>query len=204
MAIFSFVSILLSFFMFKYTSKIYEREKKLAIKQLEELKSEKVIIISSVTLASLICILNICIYTYTENEILILYCLLLSIVAYTDYVAKWVPDVLIFLMVALSGFAIVPEKLTFSLISILFFTAPVIFMNLIGYVRKREVWIASGDFYIIPTTAVWVEPEHAASLMLVVLIVTISISTRCKKVPLITVIYFSFMGYKLCSLLNIL
>lgn len=204
MVIFISVSVLLSFFTLKYTSKVYKREKKLAIKHLEDLKNEKVTINSSVAMVSLICVLNICIYTYYENELLILYCLLLSIVAYTDYAAKWVPDALIFSMVALSGITIEPEYITYSLISIVFFTAPAIFINLIGYVRKREVWIASGDFYIIPTIAVWVEPEHAACLMLIVLMVTISISVRCKKVPMITVIYFSFMGYKLCSLLNIL
>lgn len=204
MVTFCFVSVLLSFFMLKYTSKAYKREKELAIGNLEDLKNEKVTINSSSLLVSLICILNICVYAYSENDILILYCLLLSIVAYTDYAAKWVPDTLIFLMVALSGIAIEPEYIICSLISIVFFTAPALFINLIGYVRKREVWIASGDFYIIPTIAVWVEPEHAASLMLLVLMVTISISVRCKKVPMITVIYFSFMGYKLCSLLNIL
>lgn len=189
--------------MLKYTSKAYKREKKLAIDNSEELKNENVTINSSGALVSLICILNICIYACSENEILILYCLLLSIVAYTDYAVKWVPDTLIFLMVALSGIAIEPEYITCSIISIILFAAPALFINLIGYVRKREVWIASGDFYIIPTIAVWVEPEHAACLMLIVLMVTISISVRCKKVPMITVIYFSFMGYKLCSLLNI-
>lgn len=203
MVIFIFVSVFLSFFTLKYTSKVYKREKKLAIENLEELKNEKATINSSAALVSLMCILNICVFIYSENEILILYCLLLSIVAYTDFAAKWVPDTLIFLMAALSGIAIEPEYIIYSLISIIFFTAPALFINLIGYVRKREVWIASGDFYIIPTIAIWVEPEHAASLMLLVLMVTISISVRCKKVPMITVIYFSFMGYKLCSLLNI-
>ena len=85
-----------------------------------------------------------------------------------------------------------------------FYMAPVVILSLYGYIVKKETWIASGDYYVFPSIGLLLSPEYAAVIMLITLFFMLFFMQWVKQIPLVTVAYFTFTGFNVCSLLGFL
>lgn len=140
-------------------------------------------------------------WVMTHNPILILFVLLLGSAAYIDYVTRWVPDVLIFVLSWVSLLAILPgqpdvlEVLPGAVIMIL----PAVMFNFITWLRSQPVAFASGDLYVLPAVGAWLTPEWSGVCMAISLLLTIVFSRLMHGVPFITVLYPVFVGVMICG-----
>ncbi|ELV7790818.1 prepilin peptidase, partial [Salmonella enterica] len=143
------------------------------------------------------------IFFLSENMLLSSFCFILSVVAYTDLSARWIPDFTIYLLLVVAMLSLRTTDLILSIWSVLFYLMPALLFSAYGYLLKKEKWIAPGDYYIFPAIGLMITPEYAASLMLVNLLLVLLFSRWVKKIPLVTVAYFTFTGCQTCILLGI-
>lgn len=183
---------------------IYLNEKKNAIEQGKQLLTENEEVGRFPVLAIVMFTMPVLIFFLSENMLLSSFCFILSVVAYTDLSARWIPDFTIYLLLVVAMLSLRTTDLMLSFWSVLFYLMPALLFSAYGYVLKKEKWIASGDYYIFPAIGLMITPEYAASLMLVNLILVLLFSRWVKKIPLVTVAYFTFTGCQTCILLGII
>lgn len=182
---------------------VYLRKKKQVIEGCKELLSEDddEIINSPVLSLSVISIATF-VYYLSSDFVLFLFCSFLAITAYCDACKRWIPDLMIYLLIAISVYSLNSKDLTMSLVAVVFYIIPAALLSVYGFLIKRESWIASGDYYIFPAIGLMVAPEYAACLMLVNLLLVLVFSRWVQKIPLVTVAYFTFTGCQTCILLG--
>ncbi|WP_445439423.1 prepilin peptidase [Citrobacter portucalensis] len=182
---------------------VYLRKKKQVIEGCKELLSEDddEIIHSPVLSLSVISIATF-VYYLSSDFVLFLFCSFLAITAYCDACKRWIPDLMIYLLIAISVYSLNSKDLTMSLVAVVFYIIPAALLSVYGFLIKRESWIASGDYYIFPAIGLMVAPEYAACLMLVNLLLVLVFSRWVQKIPLVTVAYFTFTGCQTCILLG--
>jgi len=182
---------------------VYLRQKKNMIDGCQEILNESDDEIGHYPVLSLAVIsISTLIYYLSSDLKLFLFCCCLAITAYCDACKRWVPDLMIYLLIALSVYSLDATDLTISLFAVVFYITPVALLSVYGFLVKRETWIASGDYYIFPAIGLMITPEYASSLMLINLLLVLFFSRWINKVPLVTVAYFTFTGYQTCSLLG--
>ncbi|PCQ45113.1 prepilin peptidase [Citrobacter freundii] len=142
------------------------------------------------------------VYYLSSDFVLFLFCSFLAITAYCDACKRWIPDLMIYLLIAISVYSLNSKDLTMSLVAVVFYIIPAALLSVYGFLIKRESWIASGDYYIFPAIGLMVAPEYAACLMLVNLLLVLVFSRWVQKIPLVTVAYFTFTGCQTCILLG--
>ncbi|EBI1379843.1 hypothetical protein FKR03_21885 [Salmonella enterica] len=179
---------------------LYSREKKRAIIQCEDLKNEMDNIGVYPLAAVCMLLIPVSIFYFSQDILLSSYLFFLAIVSYTDLSARWIPDSEIYFWVALSVYSLRDKDTVSQLLSAAFFILPALILHLYGYLVKKEIWIASGDFYVIPTIGIMVLPEYAATLMLVALVICIAVTRWIPKIPFVTVLFFVFSGYQVLIL----
>lgn len=183
----------------------YQWQKKKVIESCKELVNEVDDEIGHLPFLSLLVIsIASLIYYLSSDFILFIFCCCLAIVAYIDACKRWIPDQMIYLLIAISVYSLGSRDLTMSLIAISFYITPVALLSVYGYLVKRESWIASGDYYVFPSIGLMLTPDYAAGVMLTTLFAMLILTRWVRKIPLITVAYFTFTGFKVCSILGIL
>ncbi|WP_162382794.1 prepilin peptidase [Citrobacter sp. NCU1] len=140
------------------------------------------------------------IYYLSSDLLLMAFCFCLAIAAYTDACKRWIPDFIIYLLLAISIYSLHSKVLLLSLFSLSFYITPVVLLSIYGYVVKKESWIASGDYYVFPSIGLMLSPEYAAGTMLATLAIMLVLMRWIKQIPLITVAYFTFTGFNICLL----
>lgn len=140
------------------------------------------------------------IYYLSQDVWLSCLMILLGIVAYTDLMARWVPDCLIYAISWVSLMSGSNHNIEEGILSVVLFVLPVALFQAIAFIRQGTGSIASGDFYLFPPIALWLSPEYSALVMLVSLGGAIIVSRFVKEVPFITCLFPVFMGYQICAL----
>lgn len=181
----------------------YAREKQNVIAQSEILCEEKTEAKRFPGLAIIFFLIPVFIFFNTENITLAMFVFVLAIVAYTDLSARWIPDFLSYLLIFLAMVAMRTNDLFSVLCAVILYLTPVIILSSYGYLRKRESWVASGDYYVLPSIGLTLLPEYAAFLMLINLLVVIIVSKVMRDIPLVTIAYITFSGYQTCVLLGL-
>ncbi|ELS5068888.1 prepilin peptidase [Salmonella enterica] len=181
---------------------IYLHEKKNAIKQSDQLLNENDEVGCFPVLGIVIFTIPLLIFILSGNIVLSSFCFILSVMAYTDLSARWIPDLAIYLLLAIAMLSLRTADLIISFWSVLFYLMPAILLSTYGYVLKKEKWIASGDYYVFPAIGLMITPEYAASLMLINLLIVLFFSRWVQKIPLVTVAYITFTGCQTCILLD--
>lgn len=204
MGYFFIAIILFSLLLSKNYKTIYQGVRAQAIQQLDELKFESAEVPCYSTLAIFMFLVPVFFFWITSDLFFSSYMFFLAIIAYSDLVTRWIPDVLIYILVFISAVSINHSDYAICLASVVFFVLPVVLLNFYGYLKTRHFWVASGDFYVLPTVAVWIQPEYAAALIMIVLLTALLVSKLVKGVPLVTCIYIAFIGYKVCEIFGIL
>jgi len=182
---------------------IYSKAKQSVIEQSVELQIENEEANKYPVLATVMFLIPVLIFTLSEDMLLSIFCFLLAILAYTDASARWIPDVVIYILLAVSMITTSSNDLMFSLSAATFYILPAAMLSAYGYLVRKDSWIASGDYYVFPSIGLMTFPEYAAGLMLVTLAIAVLLTRRIKKVPLVTVAYFTFTGYQTCVLLGL-
>lgn len=177
----------------------YKKQRHIALSHYEYLKREEVSIPSYPLMALSMLVLPVVVYYMSHNMLLSVFCCVLATVAYADLCARWIPDPGIYALLAIAVYSISPYNVITSIASAIFFVTPALLMNIYGYIRKKEVWLASGDFYTAPSIGVFIKPECASAVMIVSLLSVLITQRWVTKVPLITIIYYIFTGYLLCD-----
>lgn len=140
------------------------------------------------------------VYYLSSDLLLLIFCFILAVAAYTDLCKRWIPDLIIFLLLAISVYSLHSKDLTSSLFSVFFYLMPVTLLSFYGFFVKKESWIASGDYYIFPSIGLMLLPEYAAVIMLITLFILLLLMRWIKQIPLVTVAYFTFTGFNICHL----
>jgi len=177
---------------------IYFRRREGAMIQMQELSKEENEVKRYPLIAFAIFSCPAIVYSLTGDITLSLFCIVLAVTAYTDFCTRWIPDIAIYILLAISIFEAGPREDITSLFGCAFFVLPAFLLNAYGLLVKNKVWIASGDFYIFPSVGLMVLPEHASALMIFTLLITSILNQWIRAVPLITVLYVIFSGYLLC------
>lgn len=183
---------------------IYIHEKKNAIKQGNQLINENDEVGCFPVLGIVIFTIPLLIFILSENMELSFFCFIFSVMAYTDLSARWIPDLAIYLLLAIAMLSLRTSDLILSFWSVLFYLMPAILFSTYGYVLNKETWIASGDYYVFPSIGSMVFPQYAAGLMFTNLLLVILISRWVPKVPLVTIAFITFTGYQICILSDVL
>lgn len=138
-------------------------------------------------------------YTQTGSVILSCFILVLAAIAYADLATRWIPDILIYILIVITLIDVEKQSLVIrGLGAVLFFTPP-LFLNLYGYLKTKMCWIASGDFYVFFALGFWIQAEYAAVIILITLLIGALLMRLCNNVPLVTCVFPVFIGYKLCE-----
>lgn len=182
----------------------YTRAKRKAIESCTELQNDKEEITSFPIFALGLFSLVGLVFYLSSDIILLIFSGLLAIAAYTDVCKRWIPDLIIYLLVIVSVYSLHTKDVFTSLIAMAFYMAPVVILSLYGYIVKKETWIASGDYYVFPSIGLLLSPEYAAVIMLITLFFMLFFMQWVKQIPLVTVAYFTFTGFNVCSLLGFL
>ncbi|EDH8286256.1 hypothetical protein CB696_21425 [Salmonella enterica subsp. enterica serovar Livingstone] len=183
---------------------IYLNEKKNAIEQGKQLLTENEEVGRFPVLAIVMFTMPVLIFFLSENMLLSSFCFILSVVAYTDLSARWIPDFTIYLLLVVAMLSLRTTDLILSIWSVLFYLMPALLFSAYGYVLNKETWIASGDYYVFPSIGSMVFPQYAAGLMFTNLLLVILISRWVPKVPLVTIAFITFTGYQICILSDVL
>lgn len=136
----------------------------------------------------------------TNDPLLSAFLFVLCVAAYTDFTTRWIPDVCIYALIAIAVFSLTKKDTLTAAVSAAFFLLPALLITLYGYLKTREQWIATGDFYVFPAVGLMAPPDYAAGLMLATLLIALFFLRKKKDVPLVTVLYFTFSGSQICSL----
>ncbi|MGS2886280.1 A24 family peptidase [Enterobacter ludwigii] len=171
--------------------KVILENKSLEIEEVEE-KSHPII-------SALLFVSVLMVYVLTNNIQLSVFVFVFACLAYTDYVLRWVPDVMIYVMLWISFFS-VTKPISEGLLGIVLFCLPALIIYLYSYIRYRVRCIASGDWYVFPSIGLWLSPDTAASYMAVCIILVFIISRYTRDVPLLTCLFPVFVGGQLCEL----
>lgn len=142
------------------------------------------------------------IFLFSNNLYLSIFVFTFALLAYTDYVLRWVPDILIYLMLWIS-FIGISKPLEMGLLSIALFCLPALVVFLYSYFRNRDRCIASGDWYVFPSIGLWLSPDTAASYMAVCIVLVAIASRYTRDVPLLAWLFPVFVGGQLCELYSV-
>lgn len=66
------------------------------------------------------------------------FCFILSVVAYTDLSARWIPDFTIYLLLVVAMLSLRTTDLILSIWSVLFYLMPALLFSAYGYVLKKR------------------------------------------------------------------
>ncbi|EGH9360820.1 prepilin peptidase [Salmonella enterica] len=185
------------------TPYLYRDKRNDAIQQSIELSKECDTVSKSLFLSAIIFSCSAVIFYMSGDFYLLIFMTLLAVVAYTDLFTRWVPDPLIYLLLACSVYVASQYDVAIHLWAMFFYIMPAILLNLTFRIYKKKYVIASGDFYVFPAIGLMLAPEHAAIVMFLNLVFILFISPFFTSIPLITVSFFSFAGYQLCLLLGL-
>ncbi len=144
------------------------------------------------------------IFYLSGDIVLAIFTFLFTIVSYTDVSARWIPDCIIYALLVIAMFSTKLADLKTVTLSIFLYVLPALMLSLYGYLLKREMWIASGDYYVFPSVGLMILPQYATGLMFTNLFLVILISRWVPKVPLVTIAFITFTGYQICILSDIL
>jgi len=164
----------------------------------EVLKSESHPVVLIIMLMPVILI-----FVITKNIYLSIFVFAFALLAYSDYILRWVPDVLIYFMLWISFFGFT-KQIGEGILSISLFCLPALIIYTYSYVSSREKCIASGDWYVFPSVGLWLSPSTAASYMAVCIVLVAIVSKYTRDVPLLACLFPVFVGGKLCELFLVL
>lgn len=181
---------------------VYLKQKKKVIAACNELVNESDEVKCFPLVSLVIFSLTALVYYLSSDSLLLSFCFCLAIAAYTDASKRWIPDFIIYLLLAISVYSLNSKDLMLTLFSLGFYLTPVVILSVYGYVTKKELWIASGDYYVLPSIGLMLFPEYAAGTMLATLAIMLVLMRWMKQIPLVTVAYFTFTGVNVCSLLG--
>lgn len=191
LAIFSYA---FSFFL----PSVYVRQKRKFIESSAELANESESVCRFPLLSLLIFLLPALIYYLSSNLLVMAFCFFLAIAAYTDVSKRWIPDFIIYILLAISVYSLQSKDLALSLFAMTFYLMPVVILSFYGYLKKKESWVASGDYYIFPSIGLMLIPDYAAGVMLFTLTIMLILIRWIKQIPLVTIAYFTFIGFNVC------
>lgn len=178
---------------------IYSKVRQNTLQHYRELEDEEVKTGIFPLIAITLFLMPLIVFYFSGDVLLSIYCFVLAIVAYTDLSARWIPDFLIYILLAIAVYSMHSKEILSTIFAVIFFITPAALLNVYGAISKGEQWIASGDFYVFPSLGIMMLPEYAAALMIVSLFIALIITRWIPKVPLITVLYVAFSGYLLCE-----
>lgn len=204
MIIYTVMIVLFSFVLSLSFPAIYVKVKQNTIQQLDLLREESNDVGRFPVLAISMFLMPVMLFFLSESMLLSVFCFIFAVVAYTDVSARWVPDFLIYFLLALAMIFVRTTDFTLSFWAVVFYMMPIAMFSAYGFLTKKETWIASGDYYLFPSIGLTLLPEYAAGLMLINLMLVLVISRWVQKVPLITVAYFTFIGYQTCLLSGVI
>lgn len=200
MLVYIVVLALFSFVISKCLPQLYLREKNFVINEAKCLEAEVINVEARTLTAVFIFLIPVFIFSVSNNMLLSVYCFVFAFLAFTDVSVRWLPDPAIYALIFLSVYSVKDVALISILFSTAFFILPALLFNIAGKVYSGKYYIANGDFYVFPAIGMMIAIEHAAAIMLLALSITAALSRFFKTVPLITVLYFIFMGYQTCTL----
>lgn len=183
---------------------IYRNLKKNAIVQAKALSDEPDKETAYPICAVIMFSCSVSMFSLTDNVVLSVFILLLAAAAYADMATRWIPDVLIYLLIAVSLFDVDKHNIVLRGLGCVFFIVLPLVLNLYGYLKTKTFWIASGDFYVFFALGFWIQPEYSAAIMLMALLIGAWLMRFCHGVPLVTCVFPFFIGYKLCEAYGVL
>lgn len=178
---------------------VYDAVKANILEQNKNLDSEKIKVEVNSAIAILFSLTSLPIYYFTSDIKLSVFVFVFSCVAYTDLAIRWVPDVLIYVMVWISILGI-NQTLQDGIVSMVLFCFPAALLYLVSYVKDGRGCIASGDWYVFPAIGIWIAPEYAALVMVISIGVALITSRFVKNVPFLTCVFPVFLGGQLCEI----
>lgn len=133
-------------------------------------------------------------YLINNEYIFLLTMIIISIASIIDIIRNWIPDLLIFVTVALSFMGTSNEH-SVIIISCIIALSPLFIINLISFKKNNTTAIAAGDLYIIATLSLWLTPLTSLTLSALIIISTtfFSFVSKVINIPLVPFIHFSFL-----------
>lgn len=136
---------------------------------------------------------------HKENEIeYLFFFLVFGLLAYSDYISRWLPDPLVYLLVGLAVFCIDKKDLISPLLSVILYVLPLVVLNVIGWLGFKKTIIAAGDFYVLLSVGILIFPYYSMVLVLITILLSMIYSKFTSEVPFIFVAYIVMLGYELC------
>jgi hypothetical protein len=183
---------------------VYEKVKANFISHSDALKRDSRII-GRYPLAAMVMFYFVILFYYlTGNYQLSLFITLFAIIAYSDMASRWIPDVTIFLLFGVSVYGLTTHDFSTRLLSVFLFMLFPVMLTVWVKIKNGNIFMASGDFYVIASVGIWVSPLYAVPVMLWSILVSKAVSQYVMEVPFITCLYFIFCFYKLMDVSGIL
>lgn len=190
---------ILSWFVASCFPSFYKKEKQRVLMQLSSLNQESIEINGHPVAALFIFVSPVLIYYFSDDMVLSACCFVLATLAYTDLSARWLPDPLVFLFMAITVYSVRDGLFLSSVISSLLFVFPAIILNGISLYGGKAYPVAAGDFYVIPIVGLLIPPEFSLFIMMIILLLVAYLPDKDKGKPLVTIVYVVFTGYLLCE-----
>lgn len=186
-----------------YFPLLYAKEKQNVIAQIEDVRKDEAEAGSYPLSLVLMLTFPVLVFYHTAEYALTIYCFVFAILAYADLSARWLPDVLLYVMFAISMYMVKDEALLNIMVPVLLFIAPAVMLNLSAIMKRKQQPIANGDFYIFPSIGVTLQDEYAFAIMSFSILVSILVSKRIKEVPFVLILYIAYGGYLTCISLGL-
>lgn len=171
-------------------------------KSIEAESQKKITLIPKPLAAVVIQLAGVLPLTYIgASKALVFYVMVLGIAAYIDYVAKWVPDIVIYALLWISLLGGLNEGLSPVpvIINLMIVIMPLVIINLAQRIYNGHWAFASGDLYALPTVTIWLSPEVSIYIATATLAVSLVLGRVVKEIPFITLYYFAFIAGVLCD-----
>lgn len=130
----------------------------------------------------------------SQDHIVLIMSIILSVTSLFDMIRNWIPDLLIFLLIALSFMGTSNSNYLITITCVIALT-PFLTLNIISIISKKQAIIATGDLYVISALSLWLLPFTALmfSALVVFFASGFSLITKMKNIPLVPFIHFSFL-----------
>lgn len=129
-----------------------------------------------------------------QEHIFLIMSIILSVTSLFDIIRNWIPDLLIFLLIALSFMGTNNNHyliITTCIITLIPFLA----LNLISIISKKQAIIATGDLYVISALSLWLSPFTSLMFSALIIIAAsgFSLISKMKNIPLLPFIHLAFL-----------
>lgn len=186
-----------------YFPVLYAKEKQNVIAQIEDVREDEGEAVSYPLSLVLMLTFPVLVFYHTEEFALSIYCFVFAMLAYADLSARWLPDILLYVMLAISMYMVRDAALLNIVVPVILFVAPAVMLNVSAIMKRKQQPIANGDFYIFPSIGMTLQDEYAFAIMAISIFVSILVSKRIKKVPFVLILYIAYGGYLTCISLGL-